>query len=105
MYAIAIIRYRRPLDEVQNVQDAHREYLRDLKEAGLLVASGPMDPRTGGVLLLNVPDDDVQEALDKIRDEDPYVTFGLAQYELIPWAVGIGREDLDRLVAQESEAR
>ena len=25
-----------------------------------------------------------------------YVTFGLAQYELIPWNVGLGREDLDR---------
>ena len=104
MYAIAIIRYRRPLDEVQNVQDAHRAYLKELKESGLLIASGPMDPRTGGVLLLSVPDDDVQEALDKIRDEDPYVTFGLAQYELIPWAVGIGREDLDRIVSQGAAA-
>ncbi|HEY0995370.1 MAG TPA: YciI family protein [Gemmatimonadaceae bacterium] len=104
MYAIAIIRYRRPLDEVQNVQEAHRTYLGELKESGLLIASGPMDPRTGGVLLLSVPDDDVQEALDKIRDEDPYVTFGLAQYELIPWVVGIGREDLDRIVAQGAAA-
>ena len=104
MYAIAIIRYRRPFDEVSNVLEAHRAYLRGLKDEGLLIASGPMDPRTGGVLLLSVPDDDVQEALDKIRDEDPYVTFGLAQYELIPWAVNIGREDLDRLVAQAHAA-
>lgn len=104
MYAIAVIRYRRPLEEVNNVLEAHRAYLRGLKEEGRLIASGPMDPRMGGVLLLNVPDDDVQEALDKIRDEDPYVTFGLAQYELIPWAVNIGREDLDRIVAQAEAA-
>jgi uncharacterized protein YciI len=99
MYAIALIRYRRPLEEVLAVTEQHRAYLRDLKEAGLLVASGPMDPRTGGILLLRVDDDDVVGALDKIRDEDPYVTFGMAQYELIPWAVGIGREDLDKLGA------
>ena len=99
MYAIALIRYRRPLEEVVEVTDQHRAYLKDLKDEGTLIASGPMDPRNGGVLLLSVPDDDVTACLDRVRDGDPYVTFGLAQYELIPWNVGIGREDLDRLVA------
>jgi uncharacterized protein YciI len=99
MYAIALLRYRRPLEEVLAVTEQHRAYLRDLKDAGVLIASGPMDPRTGGILMLKVDDDDVVGALDKIRDEDPYVTFGMAQYELIPWAVGIGREDLDKLGA------
>lgn len=99
MYAIAIVRYRRPLEEVQEVTEQHRAYLRELKDEGMLIASGPMDPRTGGILLLNVPDDDVTACLDRVRDGDPYVTFGLAQYELIPWAVNIGREELDRLLA------
>jgi Uncharacterized protein conserved in bacteria len=97
MYAIALIRYRRPLEDVLAVQDRHRAYLKSLKEKGTLVASGPMDPRSGGALLLRVPDDDVHGALDAVRDGDPYVTFGVAQYELIPWAVNTGREDLDRL--------
>jgi hypothetical protein len=52
---------------------------------------------SGGILLLRVPDDDVAGALDTIRHGDPYVTFGVAQYELIPWAVSTGRDDLDRL--------
>jgi hypothetical protein len=34
--------------------------------------------------------------LDRVRDEGPYVTFGLAQHEVIPWVVGIGKEDLDK---------
>ena len=97
MYAIALIRYRRPLEEVLAVQERHRAYLRTLKARGILIASGPLDPRTGGALLVRVPDDDVHGALDAIRDGDPYVTFGVAQYELIPWAVGTGKEDLDRL--------
>jgi uncharacterized protein YciI len=99
MYAIAVIRYRRPLEEVLEVTEQHRGYLKMLKDEGTLVASGPMDPRAGGILLLNVPDDDVIPALDRVRDGDPYVTFGLAQYELIPWNVGIGKEDLDRIIA------
>ena len=97
MYAIAIIRYRRPVEEVLAVVEQHRAYLRGLKEDGTLIASGPLDPRTGGALLLRIPDDDVVGSLDAIRDGDPYVTFGVAQYELLPWVVNTGREDLDKL--------
>ncbi len=34
MYAVALVRYRRPLDEVLKHVEAHRVYLRDLKERG-----------------------------------------------------------------------
>ena len=96
MYAIAIIRYRRPLEEVIVHQDAHRAYLRGLKEKGTLIASGPMNPRFGGLLLLRVPDDDAK-ALDAVRDGDPFFQTGVGQYELIGWAPGIGKDDLDKL--------
>ena len=96
MYAVAIIRYRKPLDEVLVHQDAHRAYLRELKERGVLVASGPMHPRFGGMLLLRVPDDDTT-ALDAVRDGDPFFQSGVAQYELIGWNPVIGKDDLDRL--------
>ena len=97
MYAIAIIRYRRPLDEVLTVTDEHRAYLRTLYDSGTLLASGPLDPRSGGALLLRVPDESVNEALDAIRDKDPYVKKGMAQYELLPWAPSTGLEKLNRL--------
>ena len=97
MYALAIIRYRRPLDEVVPVTDAHRAYLRRLQEDGTLLASGPLEPRNGGALLLRVPDDDPHGTLDRVRDGDPYVQAGVAQYELLPWRPGIGVEALDRL--------
>ena len=97
MYALAILRYRKPLEEVLKHVDPHRAYLRGLQEQGLLLASGPLDPRNGGALLLRVPDDDVQKALDRIRDNDPFTLVGVAQYELMPWDPGIGREGLDRL--------
>ena len=40
MYAIAIVRYRRPLEEVLKIVEAHRTYLRELKRKGWLLASG-----------------------------------------------------------------
>ncbi len=97
MYALAVIRYRAPIEVIEATTEAHRAYLRELKAAGTLVASGPVVPRTGGVLLLRVPDDNSAAALDAVRDGDPYWKRGLANYELLPWNPGIGREGLDKL--------
>jgi uncharacterized protein YciI len=96
MYAMGIIRYRKPLEEVIVHQDAHRAYLRQLKDKGVLIAAGPMHPRFGGMVLLRVADDDAQ-ALDAVRDGDPFFQSGVAQYELIGWNPAIGKDDLDRL--------
>lgn len=97
MYAIAILRYRKPIEEVQKHVDAHRAYLQGLKQEGLLIAGGPLVPRTGGAILLRVPDDETQATLDSIRDNDPYTRSGVAQYEIWPWNPVIGTENLDRI--------
>ena len=97
MYALAFVRYRRPLEEVLVHVEAHRAYLRDLKARGLLIASGPLEPRYGGALLLRVPDEAVQASLDRIRDGDPFIHAGVAQYEIWPWLPNIGKEHLDGL--------
>ena len=90
MYAIAILRYRRALDEVQVHQDAHRAYIRDLQERDIVMAGGPLVPRHGGAILFNVPDEGAQQTLDAIRDNDPYVTAGVAQWEIMLWTPVIG---------------
>ena len=97
MYAITIVRYRQPIEEILKVQETHRAYLRQLKADGTLIAAGPQDPRFGGIFLLRVPDDDAQAALDAVRDNDPFYQAGVAQYELIRWNVVIGKDDLDRI--------
>jgi uncharacterized protein YciI len=96
MYAIAIIRYRKPLEDVLKVVDEHRAYLRDLKARGVLLASGPLEPRYGGALLLRLPDS-TDAALLALRDGDPFVKHGVAQYELLPWVPNIGADALDHL--------
>ncbi|MEP6688621.1 MAG: YciI family protein [Gemmatimonadales bacterium] len=97
MYAIALLRYRAPLEEVLTVSDAHRAYLMGLRDRGLLLVSGPLSPRNDGALLLRVPDDGAKATLDRIRDEDPYTKTGMAQYELLPWAPNLGADELERL--------
>ena len=97
MYALAVLRYRRPLDEITKATEDHRAYLRDLKRQGVLIAAGPFDPRLGGALLLRIKDADVHTALDRIRDDDPFTRQKLVQYELLPWNVVVGAEDLDKI--------
>jgi uncharacterized protein YciI len=96
VYVIAVIRYRRPIEEVVKHQDAHRAYLGSLKRKGWLVASGPLDPRSGGAALFRLPDGTPDAELLSIRDQDPYVREGVAQWELLPWNPGLGKDDLDR---------
>lgn len=98
MYALVLIRYRAPIDVIEANTEAHRAWLREHKAAGTLLASGPFVPRTGGCLLLRVPDDGAAAALDAVRDGDPFFKLGLANYELLQWNPGIGREGLDALV-------
>ena len=97
MYALAILRYRKPLEEIEKVLAQHRAYLAGLKAEGVLLASGPLAPRNGGALLLRVPDADVDRALNAVRDGDPFVKAGVAQYELMPWTPVLGQDGLDQL--------
>lgn len=97
MYALVLIRYRAPLEAIEAATELHRAYLRELKAVGTLVASGPFVPRSGGLLILRVPDDNTAAALDAVRNGDPFWKAGLANYELLPWNPVIGREGLDAL--------
>ena len=96
MYVIAIIRYRKPIEEVQKHQDAHRVYAATLREKGIIVASGPLEPRFGGAILLRLPDGTPDADQLALRDQDPYVKAGVAQWELLHWNPINGRENLDR---------
>ena len=97
MYGLVLIRYRIPLEEVVKATGEHREYLKQLKAKGILLAAGPFDSRTGGALLVRVPDGDVQRGLSAVRDGDPFFRNGVANYELIAWKPVIGSESLDTL--------
>jgi len=47
---IAILTYKKPLSEVDKYLQAHRDYLAEHYAAGDFIASGPQNPRIGGVM-------------------------------------------------------
>lgn len=77
---IAILTYKKPLNEVDRFLAAHREYLAKHYAAGDFIASGPQSPRVGGVIMIKV---DSREAVDAIISEDPFYINGIADYQIV----------------------
>ena len=50
MYAIVVVRYRQPLEEIIKVQEPHRAYLRQLKQDGVLIAAAFLQSTELGVV-------------------------------------------------------
>lgn len=78
MYIVSLT-YTVPLPEIETHLAAHRAFLDEHYASGALIASGPKDPREGGVILAMTPD---RESLDAILAQDPFHLAGVAEYEV-----------------------
>lgn len=79
MFVISLT-YQKPMEEVEAHIAAHREFLDRNYATGVFLASGPKNPRVGGVILAsgNVS----REQLDGLLAEDPFHVHALARYEV-----------------------
>lgn len=77
---IANLHYIVPIETIDAHVVEHRALLQDLCAKGVVVCSGPKDPRTGGIIMLNV--DTVDEARN-VLSADPFMRENLATYEFI----------------------
>lgn len=75
-----LIHYLRPIPEVDQVAPRHRAYLGEIFNKGLLVASGPLVPRTGGILWMRA---DSREEIERIVEEDPYAREKIATFQIL----------------------
>ncbi len=77
---IAILTYKKPLEEVDHFLQAHRDYLAEHYAAGDFIASGPQTPRIGGVIMIKA---DNREAVDSIIVQNPFNINGIADYQIV----------------------
>jgi uncharacterized protein YciI len=78
-FVVEII-YTRPFDEVAAVIDEHRAYLQTGYQRGLLLISGPQEPRVGGILVMRA---DLLATVQSFCDGDPYALKGVAKHRII----------------------
>ena len=77
---IAILTYKKPIEEVDRFLQAHCDYLAEHYAAGDFIASGPQTPRIGGVIMIKA---DNREAVDSIIVQDPFNINGIADYQIV----------------------
>ena len=77
---IAILTYKKPLEDVDRFLQAHREYLAEHYAAGDFIASGPQTPRVGGVILMKA---ESRAKIDSIIEQDPFNINGIADYRIV----------------------
>ncbi|WP_029287421.1 YciI family protein [Cellulomonas sp. HZM] len=81
--------YDERVDVRDAVRPAHRAYLAELADRGLLLGSGPWaDEPAGALLVLEAAD---EAAIDALLDDDPFQREGLvAATDVRPWSIVIG---------------
>ena len=77
---VIMVNYVKPLTEIDNHLEAHRRFLDEGYAAGVFLASGPRNPRTGGVILAQAASVDELKAF---MNKDPFNASGVATYEYI----------------------
>lgn len=75
---IVNLHYTAPIAEIDKHLTEHRALLMDLCTRGIVVCSGPKNPRTGGIMMLNVATIDVAK---DILSADPFYRENLATYD------------------------
>lgn len=75
---LVTLHYNVPIDQIDAHLEPHRALLNDLAARGIIICSGPKNPRTGGVILMNV---DSINAAQQILSADPFMQQNLAAYD------------------------
>nr|BFD81911.1 YciI family protein [Streptomyces sp. Xyl84] len=78
MYVI-VFRYQAPLETIDSLKEAHYTHPEGVFAQGLVRLAGPLEPRTGGVVLAEGP----QAAVEAAVAADPFVTSGAATAEIL----------------------
>lgn len=75
-----LLTYKKPLEEVDLYLEAHRAFLDEAYKNNLFLLSGPLRPRSGGIIISQLQNRDHLEATLK---KDPFWIHELANYQIM----------------------
>lgn len=76
---IIILRYVKPIEEIDALRTEHLKYLDKYYASGCFQASGMQNPRTGGVIICKA---ESREKVLEIIEEDNFNKAGAAEYQV-----------------------
>jgi len=74
------IQYKRPVEELAEILPLHRAFLQMGYDAGLLLFSGPKNPKTGGIVIARA---ESLQAIQAFFAQDPYLLNQAAEYTYV----------------------
>ena len=83
---VVTITYTQPIEVIEAKTVEHREWLDQHVASGLIIAAGPMVPRTGGILIAR--GGGTKEELEALLQVDPFRIHGLADYAVTEFKAG-----------------
>ena len=92
---IVQLTYKAPISEVDKYLQAHREFLDYHYKQGLLLVSGPMKPRTGGIIIALTTN---RNHLESVFQQDPYFLADIADFQLIEFTPVKHRDELKEII-------
>ena len=77
MIYTVFLTYARPMADVNAHLDGHKAWLVANVRTERILLAGPLEPRTGGLILATCAD---QDELDAMMARDPFIAHGVATY-------------------------
>ncbi len=89
------LEYTGSLEEIDQHLLAHRDFLESQYQKGLLLASGPKNPRTGGIIIALGND---RTQVESLIENDPFHQLNLARYTLTEFSAVKHRAEIKELL-------
>lgn len=77
---IVVLTYLVPIEIIDKHIVEHRAYLDEGYKLNYFIASGPQNPRTGGIILSQLKE---KKLLEEILNNDPFIIHQVAEYKII----------------------
>ena len=77
---VILVTYTKPLEIIESILQEHRAFLQKGYESGHLLASGPKNPKKGGIVIGKF---DSKESVETFFKYDPYAQNNVATYQVL----------------------
>lgn len=101
MLFIVTLNNRRSPDDIAAQQTGHRDWLIANTRAGRIVLAGPLEPRTGGLIMAHCVD---RAELDLMMADDPFVIHELVDVQVQCVAAALRHEAFPARWAADAKA-
>lgn len=101
MLFVVTLNNLRPPEAIEAQQAGHRHWLISNTQAGRIAVAGPLEPRTGGLIVAHCAD---RAELDRMMADDPFVAHGLVEVHVACVAAALRHAEFPARWAAEAKA-